>query len=54
MGGYTGIEKLKKIKREMEGFYKDLIKILFMDTIDKELAISMEKKVNNLIMSIND
>jgi len=28
---YHGLDKLRKIKREMELFYKDLIKILFMD-----------------------
>lgn len=38
----------------MEMFYKDLIKILFLDTIDKKVAIEMEKKVNNIIMSVND
>lgn len=52
--GYTGIERLKKTKKEMEIFYKDLIKVLFMDQINKEQAIAMERKVNMLIMSIND
>jgi hypothetical protein len=38
----------------MEMFYKDLIKILFTETMDKKVAIEMEKKVNNIIMSVND
>ena len=48
------MEKLKKIKKEMEMFYKDLIKILFVESMDKDVAINMEKKINNLIMSVND
>ena len=38
----------------MELFYKDLLKILFVDQVDKELAIKMENKMNILIMTIND
>jgi hypothetical protein len=49
-----GFAKLKLIKRELELMYKDLIKILFLDQIDKEVAIQMEKKFNNLIMGVND
>ena len=37
--GYTGLDKLRKIKKEMEMFYKDLIKILFMDSIDSNVAV---------------
>ena len=35
-------------------FYKELIKVLFMDQVDKQAAIQMEKRVNMIIMSIND
>lgn len=51
---YTGLDKLRRIKKDMEMFYKDLIKILFMDSVDSNVAVSMEKRINMLIMSVND
>eukprot|EP00347_Sterkiella_histriomuscorum_P004300 403360973 len=54
LGNYTGIDKLKRIKKDMEAYYKDLIKILFMDSVDTNVAVQMEKRINMLIMSVND
>ena len=35
-------------------FYKELIKVLFVENINKQEAIQLEKYVNNLIMNVND
>lgn len=51
---YTGLEKLRKIKKEMEVFYKELLKVIFLDSVDKAQAILLENKMNMLIMSVND
>mmetsp|Transcript_15994 Transcript_15994/g.15401 ORF Transcript_15994/g.15401 Transcript_15994/m.15401 type:complete len:82 (+) Transcript_15994:1645-1890(+) len=31
-----------------------MIQVLFVETIDKAIAINLEKLVNNLIMNVND
>lgn len=45
---------MRKLKKEMETFYKQLIKVLFVDQINKQEAILLEKEVNMLIMNMND
>lgn len=45
---------LRNVKKELEGIYKDLILILFSDKKDEEQNAKTERKVNMLIMSVND
>jgi hypothetical protein len=57
------IQQLKRLKRELEILYKDLIRITFNSTplgdsdasgIPKEAIIPLESKINSLIFQIND
>jgi|LauGreDrversion4_2_1035121.scaffolds.fasta_scaffold2462699_1 hypothetical protein len=52
---------MKEIKRELEGLYKTLIRILFNENpnqseteVPKDSILPIERKINTLIMSIND
>lgn len=55
--------QLKLIKRELELMYKDLIRVMFDETpvagrhestVSKDDIIPLERKINTLIMKIND
>jgi hypothetical protein len=45
---------LRNVKKELEAIYKDLILILFSEKKDEEHSVKTERKVNMLIMQIND
>lgn len=45
---------LKGVKKELENIYKDLILIIFTPKKDEEHNVKTERRVNSLIMSIND
>jgi hypothetical protein len=57
------VQQLKRLKRELEILYKDLIRITFNSTpvgdsddtgIPKVAIIPLESKINSLIFQIND
>ena len=37
--GHSGLERLKKLKKELETFYKGIIKVLFSGSVDNDLAV---------------
>jgi len=45
---------LKGVKKELENIYKDLILIIFTPKKDEEHNVRTERRVNSLIMTIND
>ena len=50
----AGLVQLRIFKRELAGFYKDLLKVVLSDPISKNDAMNLERKVNELILSVND
>lgn len=50
VAGYTGIDKLKKLRKDLECFYKDMIKVVFAEQPDQDAAIRLERQVNMLIL----
>ena len=55
---------MRAIKKELESMYKDLIRVIFdstpssgqstNDSISKDQIVPLERRINTLIMSIND
>jgi len=50
----AGLVQLRIFKKELGIFYKQLIQVVFEDPIDKDAAIALEKKVNELQLTVND
>lgn len=50
----AGLLKLKIFKRELTVFYKALINVVMAEEINKKEALALEKKANQLIMSVDD
>ncbi len=45
---------LRRVKSQLESIYKELIQVIFAENPDKAQSMGLERKVNMLIMSIND
>jgi hypothetical protein len=45
---------LKNLKKDLEAFYKGIIKVLFSGAVNNEVAVTLERQANLLIMSVND
>ena len=50
----AGLLKLKIFKRDLAGFYKQIVNVVLQESIDKQEAVGLERKANELIMKVDD
>lgn len=50
----AGLVQLKIFEQELAKFYKQLILVVLSDPVDLEEAKGLERKVNDLILSVSD
>jgi hypothetical protein len=50
----AGLTQLRVFEKELGKFYKELICVVLMDPVDAEAAKGLERRVNDLILTVSD
>ena len=50
----AGLMQLKIFEKELGKFYKELMNVVFSETLEVEKVKGLERRVNELIMTVSD